>query len=334
MIKFYCLIFILTTFIKVNGQIIKIPDVNFKAKLLEANDTLRIAYDSNGKPIKIDFNNDNNIQVSEALKVCKLVISSSEISSLIGIENFTNLTILYCDRNQLEDININGLPKLKELDCDRNELVNLDISKNIALVGLDCSDNQLSILDISKNTALTLLDCSNNKINNLETSKNVSLVRFWCNDNQLVSLDLSKNLNLKEFQCNKNQLTSLDLSKNIFLTNLFCYANLLTALDLSKNIDLSWLQCSSNKLKVLDISSSKKISNNILSIIKNGVGSIENNNDLTLLKINIAIQKFDEIKFIKTDRSNVVISTYETSSGDLSAKCINYNPITNTCKDY
>lgn len=334
MIKLYCLIFILTSYLKVNAQIIKIPDVNFKGKLLEANDTLRIAYDSNGKPIKIDFNNDNNIEVSEALKVYKLVISNSEISSLVGIENFTNLTVLYCDRNQLENLNLNELSNLKTLDCGRNKLINLDVSENTALTVLVCHYNQLSTLDISKNTALTGLDCSDNKINTLETNKNVSLTRFWCDSNQLVSLDLSKNTNLKELRCYKNQLTKLDLSKNIFLTDLVCYANLLTDLDLSKNTDLMLFQCSSNKLKFLDISSSKKILTIPLSIILNGLYSPENNSDLVTLKINTAIQRFDEIKYVKKERPNVVISTYEVSSDGLSVKCINYNPITNTCKDY
>lgn len=330
MTKFYYLAFILIAFIKVNAQIITIPDVKFKGKLLEANDTLPIAYGSEGKPIKIDLNNDDNIQVSEALRVYKLEMRSSEISSLAGIENFANLTILHCDQNQLEDIDVEELTKLKELDCERNKLLKLNISKNTDLVGLDCSDNQLSVLDISKNTILTMLDCSNNIISNLDTAKNESLTRFWCNSNQLVSLDLSKNPNLNQLECNKNQLTNLDLTKNVSLTHLFCYVNLLTNLDLSKNIELSWLQCSSNKLKTLDISSAKKISSNILSIIKNGFGSIENNNDLALVKINIAIQKFDEIKYLKTERPNVVICTYEMND-NLSAKCINYNPVTNTC---
>lgn len=77
MTKFYCVIFILITFIKASAQTITIPDVKFKGKLLEANDTLRIAYGSEGKPIKIDLNNDNNIQVSEALRVYKLEMRRS-----------------------------------------------------------------------------------------------------------------------------------------------------------------------------------------------------------------------------------------------------------------
>lgn len=330
MTKFYCFLFILITLIKTEAQIITIPDAKFKGKLLEANDTLHIAYGSEGKPIKIDLNNDNNIQISEALRVYKLKMRGSEIANLLGIENFTNLTVLHCDQNQLEDIDIKALTKLKELDCERNKLLKLDISKNIDLVVLDCSDNQLSVLDISKNTTLTILDCSYNKISNLDTAKNVFLTKFWCNSNQLVSLDLSKNPYLNELKCNRNQLANLDLSKNVYLTDLYCSANLLTNLDLSKNIELSWFECNSNRLKTLDISSAKKLSTNILTIITNGLGSLENNYDLSLVKINIAIKQFDEIKYLKTERPNVVISIYE-GSDNLFVKCINYNPITNTC---
>jgi hypothetical protein len=50
------------------AQIVTIPDANFKAKLLEASPTNVIAY-NNGGYIKIDVNNDGEIQQSEALNV-------------------------------------------------------------------------------------------------------------------------------------------------------------------------------------------------------------------------------------------------------------------------
>ena len=57
------------------AQIVNIPDANFLAELI-----------SDG----VDTNDDGQIQVSEAEAVTNLVIISSDISSLEGINRFTN----------------------------------------------------------------------------------------------------------------------------------------------------------------------------------------------------------------------------------------------------
>lgn len=46
------------------AQIVNIPDTNFKAKLLAANTTNSIAADSFNNNIKIDINNNGEIEVS------------------------------------------------------------------------------------------------------------------------------------------------------------------------------------------------------------------------------------------------------------------------------
>src|SRR6478735_6873526 len=81
------------------SQIINIPDANFKAKLLQADVTNTIATDYFNTPLKIDTNNNNEIEVNEALTVFNLNVSNSAISDLTGIESFTNLDIIDCSYN-------------------------------------------------------------------------------------------------------------------------------------------------------------------------------------------------------------------------------------------
>lgn len=73
------------------AQIITIPDPNFKAKLI-----------ANG----VDSNSDGEIQESEALSVTGLYLDSANISSLEGIQNFSNATTLWCSYNNLTEINL------------------------------------------------------------------------------------------------------------------------------------------------------------------------------------------------------------------------------------
>jgi Leucine-rich repeat (LRR) protein len=90
------------------AQIVNIPDANFKAKLLQASPTNKIAKDLTGNYFKIDANGNGEIEVSEAEKVTYLYVIDSSISSLEGILSFKNLQTLYCSENKLTSLNVQG----------------------------------------------------------------------------------------------------------------------------------------------------------------------------------------------------------------------------------
>src|SRR5690606_36728942 len=83
------------------STIVYIPDANFKARLLQASSSSDIAKNATGQNIKIDTNNDGEIQVSEVLNVYQLYVQNSNIGDLTGIEAFINLTRLDCYGNNL-----------------------------------------------------------------------------------------------------------------------------------------------------------------------------------------------------------------------------------------
>ncbi len=62
--KKYLLLLLLASF-SVEAQIVNIPDANFKAKLLEASPSNTIAQNASNQNIKIDVNDDGEIQESE-----------------------------------------------------------------------------------------------------------------------------------------------------------------------------------------------------------------------------------------------------------------------------
>lgn len=154
----------------VNAQIINFPDANFKAKLLAASPSNTIAENSSSVNIKIDANNNNEIEVSEALLVRKLVISNSNISDLTGINSFSSLRILWCDSNQLTSLDVSGISLLRTLTC---------------------RSNQISTLNVTGLTYLTFLHCENNLFTTLNLSGLIRLGTLNCSDNSLTSLNLS-----------------------------------------------------------------------------------------------------------------------------------------------
>ena len=111
-----------------------VPDNNFEAYL-----------ESNGMGNGIA--NDDSVITSFINTTQSLNVTQMNIADLTGIEDFTALTNLYCDSNQL---------------------ISLDVSQNTALIYLQCGNNQLTSLDLSNNTALTTLNCRNNNLTSLD----------------------------------------------------------------------------------------------------------------------------------------------------------------------
>jgi Leucine-rich repeat (LRR) protein len=133
--KIYFLVLVQFILSTTQAQIVTIPNANFKAKLLQASPTNQIAStqtpnNTNGEVttyVKIDTNNDGEIQVSEALAIKWLSLSSSSIANLTGIESFTNLQFLKCDFNQLTSLNVSGLTNLRYLDFNNNQLPSINV---------------------------------------------------------------------------------------------------------------------------------------------------------------------------------------------------------------
>ena len=201
-----------------------IPDPVFEQALID------LGYDT--APIN------GSVPTANISNVTSLEVGYRNIADLTGIEDFTDLTNLYCDFNQL---------------------TSLDVSNNFALTALFCANNQLTSLDVSNNTDLTELGCFDNQLTSLDVSNNTALNYLGCGDNQLTSLDVSNNTALNYLGCGDNQITSLDVSNNIALNGLFFYNNQLTSLDVTNNNALIYLYCENNQLTILDVRNGNNI---------------------------------------------------------------------------
>lgn len=201
----------------INAQIVAIPDVNFKAKLIA---------------LGVDTNADGEIQQSEALLRNTLDVSNSGISDLTGIEYFTNLNLLECYDNLLSNLNLTGLSYLQIIDC---------------------SNNQLSTLNLTGVQNLAILVCSNNQLTSLNGVASTTAI-LRCNGNRLTSINANSLTNLSELDCSNNKITSLNIAGATNLTTLLCASNLLTSLDVNGFANLNMLDCSGNKLTQLNVS--------------------------------------------------------------------------------
>ena len=177
----------------VQAQIVNIPDANFKNTLV--NDQVVDIDGNRSGDIDADLNNDGEIQVSEAEAVIGLNVFFKGISSLEGIEAFTNI---------------------EYIECGANPLSSLDFSQNINLFELDSSDClNLESINVSQNSNLVKLRCGYTAIGSLDISQNPALDLIFCSNTNLISLDVSQNPNVLFLNCGSNLfLTSLNINNN------------------------------------------------------------------------------------------------------------------------
>ena len=179
----------------------------------------------------IDVKEAKNRQIINSIYTLKL--ENLGLSSLDGIEYFTDLHELFCNGNNLTTFDLSILPNLSMLDCSNNLLTSLDVSPLTNLTALNCKNNILTTLDVSKLTYLYGLICSGNKLTTLKLATHDYMNFLICNDNQIATLNTSKITSLERLDCYSNNLSTLDLSNLKKLTTLNCSKNKLSALDVS-----------------------------------------------------------------------------------------------------
>jgi len=186
------------------AQIVNIPDANFKAKLLEADVSNTIAYvhvwpPVNNQfyiPVKIDSNNNGEIEESEAAIIYTLDVSSSNIASLEGVNAFTGLGSLHCEFNQLTSLSLTTIG-VNETNlfvyCNNNQLTEIDFSEEIGYINLDCSFNQIAGFDFVETMPYMDLNCSNNPIQSIVTGDYHKIGTLVAHNTPLSIIDITGN---------------------------------------------------------------------------------------------------------------------------------------------
>ena len=303
-----------------SAQIVNIPNVNFKTKLLSASPSNTIAKDLSGNFIDIDLNNDNEIQNSEASQISYLDISYSNIlaNSLIGLEAFTNLEKFICNNNQINSLNLTLLSNLKYLNCEFSYINNINVQGLLFLEYLNCSSNNISSLNIQNLTNLKEINCRNMTLNSLNVQGLLNLETLICGHNYLSNLNVQNLINLKKLDVDNANLSSLNVQGLINLEYLDCSQNNITLLNLQGLVNLKFLYCNfcglnnlniqnSSLLEILDCSNNNNITsldlqnlNNIKSLTCNGMNlsNLEIQNKTNLEYLNCSYNQITYLELI------------------------------------
>lgn len=186
------------------AQIINFPDANFKTKLMLSSTSESIARDVNYNFVKIDTNDDNEIDLAEASVIYFLQVGFGNINSLSGIENFVNLRGLECYNNNLTTLApISNMTQISYLSCPNNQITSLTAIENLTnLTDLGISSNPVASVNLSNLHQLWRLWAGYTQLTEINLC-GTAVTWLWCTDNpNLTSLYV------------KNGIVSNDLARS------------------------------------------------------------------------------------------------------------------------
>lgn len=319
--KYYLLLLFVTSWM--NGQVINFTDVNFKNKLLASStsSTNVIAKNFMNQPIKIDANNNGEIEQTEASAVFFLSVQNSSIQNLEGLQFFTNLRTLYCNNNPLiTSLNTTSLVNLENLNASNCSLNNLNVISSTNLKKVLVDSNQLTTLNVANLTNLVELSFSYNNINfiNLTGFSNLTHLLFY--DNLVTSLNTADLSSLKYLACGGNLLSELNVTNLVNLEFLYFGNPGLSPVYVNNLINLSSLTFRGGGLQTtLDISNLVNLTN--VDIRDSNLNELDASNNPNISFFKIFNDSTIEYVNLKNGNAGINVSTF--GCPNLEAICIN-----------
>ena len=240
-----------------------------------------------------DTDNDGFLSQTEINAVTKIDVSDKDISSLKGIEYFTNLTALYCDDNRIPSLDVSSNTCLEILSCSNNELTSLDLSSCNSLTSFNGSNQSFLIGKVDSSYDLLYLPsdfksekasdwqgavCENGVLTNI--SANNITYNYDCGNNYTmnVTLKVTSYTNPDDGAVEINETSFPDETFRNYVNTLAGGDNKLsqtesdavTTISVSDTgisdltgiehfANLDTLHCSGNNLKSLDLSQNKAL---------------------------------------------------------------------------
>lgn len=220
----YVSVFILSIQLSL-GQIVTIPDANFKSALL------------NTFP-EIDTNNDGEIQVSEAQSTIAITAVGQNISSIVGIEAFTNLERLMLFNNPITSVDLSSNIQLQQINFTFNNLSSIDLSNNTQLSSVSLGETSINQIDVSMLPNLELLALNGTNISTIDVSNNPNLLSLQLSFTNINTLGLSNNSALEGLGLRNTGISGFDFSILPNLKSVIVNDTDFTQLDFSTNTQL------------------------------------------------------------------------------------------------
>lgn len=227
------------------AQSIRIPDENFKKRLIL---------------LGIDKNGNNEIEKSEAEQVTKLYVDKADIFSLEGIKHFVNLEEFGFYYNKIRSVDFTGMKNLKRVYGFRNEITEVNLKNSTSLETINFDDNQISKINLEGCSNLWDVKISRNNLISLDISNLKNLKNLYANRNSISNFEMLNNTALEYVNISENSIRNdLDFSKSKQLEEIIIYNNPIQQLNIRDLIKLVRLDASYTKLTNLNFAGTENL---------------------------------------------------------------------------
>ncbi len=241
---------------------------------------------------------------SEVNGVCYIDLDTKEINcgyknltSLKGVEQFTNLERLNCQDNVLDEIDVSMMPSLKVLDCHSNPLTGT-IKFHENLEELECWLSQIdgNRILIPQNSSLKVFKIDSLQTPDLSFLYGLSLETLDCPYIDFGSLDFTYWPTLHDLRCDSCNLNDLNVAGLDQLEILRANDNSLTSLDLSGLTALNELYVNENGMPELILPSGVTLDDAELGQTIAGFSAIDNGDGTSSFDLDaLGIQDFNRV---------------------------------------
>jgi len=181
--------------------------------------------------------------------------TDSQISNLIGIQDFQSLQQLFCDKNLIDTIDVSQNFQLEVLSFHTSITQTLIVASNNNLKDLYCHNTPIVELNLNQLIWLESLNISGTLITELNLINNSNLKSLtiggaFCEVDDIISMPID----VENLPCDNLLNGSIDLSFNNSLENLTIYPGNISEINLLNNPNLISLSIQGNFISNLDLS--------------------------------------------------------------------------------
>lgn len=157
----------------------------------------------------------STIKGLEQLTQLQMLYAPDASLASADVSKCTKLQYLVLDGNSaIKEIDVSSCTELIELRLGGTGITDIDLLKNTELLRLSMSGAHLEEVDLSQNAKLKQIDVSENRLKALDLSANTALIYLDCDDNEIAELNINGCTNLHALELSRNKLFHLDISSN------------------------------------------------------------------------------------------------------------------------
>ena len=143
------------------------------------------------------------------LQSFEIYLRNCNLHGCLDLDGQKDMVFLDLYHNRISSVRCGMLPGMRIFGVQDNQIENLDVTGLPACQGIDAGMNRLKELDVSGNHELVELYINDNAFTGIELSHNPKLKYFYCHNNHMTELDTRANPLLRHLNAIGNPMKSI-----------------------------------------------------------------------------------------------------------------------------